>query len=93
LPQVVNLRRRTVLSAEQDEEVEMPDDKTNRGAQDRARVASEEQYEVDYFAQKHGITAAAAREIIELSGPSREKADAAVHRAQPKPQQTGAHRH
>jgi hypothetical protein len=29
----------------------MPDDRKNRGRQDRARVASEQQYEVEYFAQ------------------------------------------
>lgn len=42
---------------------------------DRKLVASEEQYEVSYFAKKHGITAAKAREILERAGPSRRKAD------------------
>lgn len=59
----------------------MPDDKSNNGAQESARVSAEEQYEVSYFAEKHGIRAAKAREIIELAGNSRAKADAAVERA------------
>jgi hypothetical protein len=43
---------------------------------DRKLVASEEQYELAYFAQKHGISAAEAREILDRAGRSREKADA-----------------
>lgn len=34
----------------------MPDDKSNRGAADRQRVASEQPYEVSYFAARHGIS-------------------------------------
>ncbi|MBV9930187.1 MAG: DUF3606 domain-containing protein [Alphaproteobacteria bacterium] len=58
----------------------MSDDKSNRGAQDRARVAGSEGYEVDYFARKHGITAEQARELIRQVGNSREKLDAAAER-------------
>jgi hypothetical protein len=58
----------------------MADDKHNTGAEDRSRVAVEEQYEVAYFAEKHGLTAAQAREIISLAGNSRAKADAAAER-------------
>jgi hypothetical protein len=58
----------------------MADDKSKVGAPDRARVSGEEQHEVPYFAQKHGISAAQAREIIQPAGNSREKADAAVER-------------
>jgi hypothetical protein len=58
----------------------MAGDKSKVGSQDRAQVSGEEQYEVAYFAQKHGISAAQAREIIDLAGNSREKADAAVER-------------
>ena len=44
-------------------------------AMDRKSVAKKQQYEVAYFAQKHRITAADAREILQKSGPSREKAN------------------
>ncbi len=53
----------------------MPDSKSDRGAQDRARVAGEQQYEVAYFAKKHGISAEEAKRIIARAGPSRQKAD------------------
>ena len=43
---------------------------------DRKLVASEEQYEVAYFARKHGISADKAKEILDRAGRSREKADA-----------------
>jgi hypothetical protein len=38
----------------------MTDDKSNRGAQDRARGSGEQPYEVAYFAKKHGISEARA---------------------------------
>lgn len=38
-------------------------------------VASTEQYEVDYFAKKHGITRDQAMSILKKAGPSRVKAD------------------
>jgi hypothetical protein len=59
----------------------MADDKTNRGAQDRARVAAGEQYEVAYFAGKHGLTMEDARRIIQEAGPSRDKADEMASRS------------
>jgi hypothetical protein len=52
----------------------MPDDKTDRGQRDRSRVAAEQQYEVEYFAKKHGVTTEEAAEIITRAGPSRERA-------------------
>jgi hypothetical protein len=58
----------------------MSDDKTNRGAQDRARVAGDEPYEIEYFARKHGITVEQARQLIREVGNSREKLDAAAQR-------------
>lgn len=58
----------------------MADDKANQGQQDRSRVAAEQQYEVSYFADKHGITLDEAREIIRKAGPSRADADAAANR-------------
>ena len=56
----------------------MCDDKSNRGAQDRSRVAQEQQYEVSYFARKHGLSPDEAQRIIGEAGPSRDKADAAA---------------
>lgn len=53
----------------------MPDDKSDRGAADRGRVAGEQQYEVAYFAKKHGLTTTEAEHIIRSAGPSRRKAD------------------
>src|SRR5690606_26206091 len=58
----------------------MADDKSNVGAQDRSRVAAGQQYEVAYFAEKHGLTMDDARAIIEQAGPSREKADELAER-------------
>lgn len=43
---------------------------------DRKLVASEEPYEVAYFAEKHGIGAEEAREILDRAGRGRQKADA-----------------
>ena len=62
----------------------MPDDKSQRGGPDRARVSAEEQYEVDYFAKKHSLTAEEARRIIASAGPSRAESDAAAERAKRK---------
>jgi hypothetical protein len=42
---------------------------------DRKLVASEEQYEVTYFAKKHEISAEEARSILDRAGRSRSKAD------------------
>jgi Protein of unknown function (DUF3606) len=54
----------------------MPKTKTKRGrAADRRRIASGQPYEVNYFARKHGLTAAEAREIIKQARGNREKAN------------------
>lgn len=54
----------------------MADDQTTRGRnQDRARVASGQEYEVEYFANKHGITAEQARQLIKEHGNSRDVLD------------------
>jgi hypothetical protein len=58
----------------------MADDKTKRGAQDRAKAAAGQGYEVDYFAKKHGISAEQARSLIKQHGNDREKLDAAARR-------------
>lgn len=58
----------------------MPDDKSKRGPQDRAKVAGGQPYEVSYFRQKHGLSVDKAREIIKRHGPNREKANEAAER-------------
>ena len=57
---------------------DMADHKSKRGRGDRARVAAGEGYEVAYFAQKHGITTAQARDLIAKIGNDRAKLDAAA---------------
>jgi hypothetical protein len=52
------------------------DDKSKRGKPDRSRVAAGEQYELRYFARKHGIGADEARKILEKAGPNRDAANA-----------------
>lgn len=56
----------------------MADDKSNTGGQDRAQVAGAEAYEVSYFAQKHGISAVEARDLIAKHGNDRKTLDAAA---------------
>lgn len=56
----------------------MADDKSKQDGRDRAKVSSTEQYEVQHFAEKHGISNDKARDIIKDAGNSREKADAAA---------------
>ena len=56
----------------------MADDKTNTGGADRAQVAGGEDYEVGYFADKHGIRREQARELIERYGNNRVTLDAAA---------------
>lgn len=53
----------------------MPDDKNIQDGRDRSKVAAEQQYELAYFAKKHGLTANQAREILHASGPDRARAD------------------
>lgn len=56
----------------------MADNKSKKGGTDRTRVASGEGYEVAYFASKHGISAAQARDLIGRIGTDREKLNAAA---------------
>jgi len=58
----------------------MNDDKTKQGKGDRDRVAGGEDYEVQYFAEKHGITPEQVRDLIKSHGNDREKLDAAAQR-------------
>jgi len=54
----------------------MADDKSQRGGADRRTVAGGEAYEVDYFAEKHGLTRDQAQALIDRVGNDREKLDA-----------------
>ena len=56
----------------------MSDDKTMVGGRDRSRVAGDQDYELDDFALKHGISRDQARSLIERFGNDREKLDAAA---------------
>lgn len=56
----------------------MTDDTNNPSARDRATVAAGETYELDYFAEKHGLSRDEAKALIDRVGNSREKLDAAV---------------
>ncbi len=54
----------------------MADDKTRTGGPDRRQVAGGEAYEVDYFAQKHGLSREKARELVDRHGNDRATLDA-----------------
>lgn len=56
----------------------MADDKNKQGEGDRSRVAEGEDYELDYLAEKHGLSRADARALVDQVGNDREKLDAAV---------------
>lgn len=56
----------------------MADDKSKRDYRDRDRVASDEDYEVEYFAKQHGITPDQVRELIKKHGNSRKTLEAAA---------------
>jgi len=49
-------------------------------AADRRRIAGGQAYEVSYFARKHGLTAAEARDIIKQARGNREKANKLAQR-------------
>jgi hypothetical protein len=50
----------------------MPDNKSFIGGQDRARVAGDEDYEVQTFARRHGMTPDEVREMIGRIGNDRD---------------------
>lgn len=58
----------------------MADDKQHIGEPDRGRVSGSEDYEVRYFADKHGLTMDQARELIARHGNQREALDQAAER-------------
>jgi len=56
----------------------MVDDKSKVGGQDRARVASGEDYEVRYFAEQNGISLKQAEQLIARHGNNREELERAA---------------
>lgn len=56
----------------------MADNKQNVGEPDRSRVSGSEDYEVQYFAEKHGITPEQVRRLIKDHGNDRETLERAV---------------
>jgi hypothetical protein len=58
----------------------MSDNRKKRGAADRRRVAGGEGYEVNYFANKHGITREQARNLIAKIGNDRDKLNKAAEK-------------
>lgn len=50
----------------------MPDDTTNRGAQDRARINVNEDHEIRYWAQALGVSEQQLREAVAAVGVSAE---------------------
>lgn len=56
----------------------MPDNKQIRSGADRRKVASQQGYEVSYFARKHSISRDQARDLIDRVGNDREKLNAAA---------------
>ncbi|MER9692003.1 MULTISPECIES: DUF3606 domain-containing protein [unclassified Mesorhizobium] len=50
----------------------MADDKSKRDFRDRDRVSADEDYEVEYFAAKAGITPQQVKELIAKHGNQRE---------------------
>jgi CRISPR/Cas system CSM-associated protein Csm2 small subunit len=56
----------------------MPDDKTKVGEPDRSRVSADQAYEVQQFAEKHGLTPQQVRDLIARVGNSREKLEKAA---------------
>ncbi|QKC98309.1 DUF3606 domain-containing protein [Mesorhizobium sp. NZP2298] len=51
----------------------MADDRSKRDFRDRDRVSADEDYEVEYFASKAGITPQQVRELIAKHGNNRDK--------------------
>lgn len=56
----------------------MSDDKSDTSGRDRSRVAGSEDYEVRYFAQRHGLTIEQAEQLIARHGNDREELDRAA---------------
>jgi hypothetical protein len=51
----------------------MPDDKTKVGEPDRSRLSGDQDYEVQQFAEKYGLSREQARDLIARHGSNRQK--------------------
>jgi hypothetical protein len=51
----------------------MPDDKTNRGAQDRSRINLSEDFEVKYWTEALGVSRERLEDLVRKHGNSAEK--------------------
>ena len=56
----------------------MTDDKTKRDFPDRARVSSSEDYEVQHFAKKAGLSPQQVKDLIAMHGNDRETLERAA---------------
>jgi hypothetical protein len=56
----------------------MSDDKTKVGEPDRSRVSGDQDYEVRYLAEKHGLSPEQVRKLIARVSNDREKLEAAA---------------
>ena len=56
----------------------MSDDKSSVDGRDRSQVSASDDYEVRYFADKHGISIAQAEQLIARHGNDRDALDAAA---------------
>lgn len=50
----------------------MSDDKTKRDGRDRSQVAGDEDFELDYIAQKHGVSREQVRAAMQAVGNDRD---------------------
>jgi len=53
----------------------MPDDKRKKSPQDRNRINLSEDYEVQYWSKKFGVTPDRLRAAVQKVGPSRESVE------------------
>jgi len=56
------------------------DNKSKQDGRDRSQVSGQDRYEIEYFAERHGITAQQARDLIAKHGNNREELDRAAER-------------
>ena len=59
----------------------MPDDKTKRGPQDRAKINVQEKYEMDYWSRKFGVTPDQLRNAVKRVGPLAEAVERELQRS------------
>ena len=61
----------------------MSDDKNNRGPQDRSRVAMEEDYEVEYWTGKFGVSRDRLQQAIDAVGNGADAVERYLQRLEP----------